>query len=395
MKDNFKNIIGYFLIFLSIVIVLYVVFIFPKSTVKNQTYSIYSFLSSSWEKYKDQYIDKDGRVIDYSQKSITTSEGQSYAMLRSVWTGDRETFDKVWTWTKNNLNRPSDKLFGWRWGKISEGKYGFSNENDRNTASDADSDIALALILGSRRWNEKSYLDNAKLILADMWDIQVATAGGKKYLIAGNWAKDNEKIVINPSYLAPYAYRIFATVDKSHDWNSLVSSSYDLLQKSSDSPIDKSKSVGLPPDWVTLNINSGEIIPNNNSDLATNYSYEALRIPWRIHLDYEWNNSKEAYDYLKNYFNFLIDEYKNKNRLSGTYTHDGQVLQPQESPIMYSTALSFFSIVDPKLAKKIYQEKILTLYSNDTNSFDSNLSYYEQNWLWFGAAIYNKQLKHF
>lgn len=395
MKDNFKNIIGYFFIFLSIIIVLYVLFIFPKASTKNQTFSTYSFLSSSWEKYKDQYMDKDGRVIDYSQESITTSEGQSYAMLRAVWVGDKETFDKAWNWAKNNLKRSDDKLFGWRWGKISDGKYGFSNENDRNTASDADSDIALALILAARRWNDSSYQNDAKLILSDMWNVEVATAGGKKYLIAGNWAKDGEKIVINPSYLSPYAYIIFADVDKENDWNSLVSSSYDLLKKSGDSPIDKSNRVGLPPDWVTLNVKTGEITTTIIPDLTTNYSYEAVRIPWRIQLDYQWNNSKEAENYLKNYFNFLVNEYKKNNRLSGSYTHDGSAVQSGESPVMYSTALSFLAFTNPDLAKKMYQEKILKLYSNDTNSFDTNLSYYEQNWLWFGAALYNKQLKHF
>ena len=37
-------------------------------------------------------------------------------------------------------------------------------------------------------------------------------------------------------------------------------------------------------------------------------------------------------------------------------------------------------------------EKIVRLYSNANNEFDERLPYYEQNWLWFGSALYQKLL---
>jgi len=70
-------------------------------------------------------------------------------------------------------------------------------------------------------------------------------------------------------------------------------------------------------------------------------------------------------------------------------------VQATEDPAIYATSLGFLSLTNPKLAKLMYQEKILTLYSNDTNSFNTKLPYYEQNWVWFGAALYNKQLLKF
>ena len=111
-----KNLFGYFLIFISFVLILYAIFLNTNAAKKNQTFSSYTFLSSSWEKYRDEFINQDGRVVDYSQNGITTSEAQSYALLRSVFIGDKAAFDKVWSWTKNNLKRPQDNLFGWRWG---------------------------------------------------------------------------------------------------------------------------------------------------------------------------------------------------------------------------------------------------------------------------------------
>ena len=56
-----------------------------------------------------------GRTLDPSQGGITTSEGQSYTMMRAVWSDDRATFDSSWQWTKDNLQRP-DRLLSWRFG---------------------------------------------------------------------------------------------------------------------------------------------------------------------------------------------------------------------------------------------------------------------------------------
>ncbi|MGE5042498.1 MAG: glycosyl hydrolase family 8 [Candidatus Levyibacteriota bacterium] len=388
-----KNIFGYFLIFISVVLLAYAVYTTTQVTKKNQTFSSYTFLTSSWEKYRDQFINKDGRVIDYSQGGITTSEAQSYAMLRAVFIGDKTTFDSVWNWTKNDMKRPHDNLFGWRWGKTTKGGYGFETQNDMNSAADADSDIALALILAAHRWNVPGYLDSAKQILKDFWTIEVGQANGKNYVIAGNWAKVNGNLIINPSYFSPYAYRIFAAVDKKHDWNSLISPGYGLLNHASQNILDKQTSTGLPPDWIAVASSSGQMAATNIPNLTTNYGYEAVRIPWRVALDYQWNSSPDAINYLRNSFTYLTNLYKQNSKLGAIYSHDGSELNGTESPTMYATSLAYLMVENPALAKKMYQEKILTLYSNDTNSFNSQLPYYEQNWLWLGAALYNKALK--
>src|ERR1700674_5745842 len=50
-----------------------------------------SLLAAAWSGYKDCFIQPDGRVIDFQRDQVTTSEGQSYAMLRAVWMNDRTT----------------------------------------------------------------------------------------------------------------------------------------------------------------------------------------------------------------------------------------------------------------------------------------------------------------
>src|SRR5438034_429797 len=120
-----KKFLGFILLFLAIGIALYVWYQNSQYSGLTRTFSSYTLLSSSWEKYKTRFLNKDGRIIDYQQSSVTTSEGQSYAMLRSVWIDDKDTFDLVWNWTKNDMKRPKDNLLGWRWGKEKNGKYGF------------------------------------------------------------------------------------------------------------------------------------------------------------------------------------------------------------------------------------------------------------------------------
>ncbi|MCP4432681.1 MAG: hypothetical protein GY806_17040, partial [Gammaproteobacteria bacterium] len=84
-------------------------------------------LDGLWNYYNYTYI-SGGRVVSLDEGGITTSEGQSYAMLRAVWSGDRETFDSVWAWTQKNLLR-LDNLFSWKWK---------NTILDKNAATDAD-----------------------------------------------------------------------------------------------------------------------------------------------------------------------------------------------------------------------------------------------------------------
>jgi endoglucanase len=392
---NARKIIGIGMIILSIAIALFVAYKNSRYDRITRSFSPYTLLQSSWIRYSENFINEDGRVVDDRFNDITTSEGQSYAMLRAVWVDDRETFDRSWTWTKENLDRESDNLFGWRWGRRQDGSYGFLEDGGENSASDADSDIALSLILASRRWNRPEYAQESKQILPDIWDHLTREVQGKRYLIAGNWADLPEGLVINPSYFSPYAWRIFAEYDEDRDWNSLIDPAYELLERTSWEPLDREFAVGLPPDWVVLDRENGNLSKTLEPQLTTNYSFDALRVPWRIALDYVWNEEEKAKSYLEKSFKFLSDYYSENNRLAGWYSHDGQVLGEKENPAMYAASLGYFSLIDPEIAGKIYQEKIIQLYATDQNSFRDDLPYYEQNWLWFGAALQERFLEDF
>ncbi|MCW3134173.1 MAG: glycosyl hydrolase family 8 [Methanophagales archaeon] len=184
---------------------------------------ITTILNDAWGHYKKYKIASDGRPLcdDDSKdidgdgtytENVTVSEGSSYCMLRAVWMNEQETFDKVWNWTKNNLQRCNikevyywnehrwapidelptkyreDQLFAWRWyedvnntGKDGVIYYEYEGEGKLwrdgfDAATDADEDMVLALIFADSlvktgKWNQTfDYANEAKLILKDIWD---------------------------------------------------------------------------------------------------------------------------------------------------------------------------------------------------------------------------------
>ncbi len=94
-------------------------------------------LRDSWTFYKKHFILEDGRVIRPENHTDTISEGQAYALLRAVWSGDQPTFDRVYRWTLNHLSkehRNGTYLLAWHFGQDQEGNWRLL---DHNSASDA------------------------------------------------------------------------------------------------------------------------------------------------------------------------------------------------------------------------------------------------------------------
>ena len=98
-----------------------------------------------------------------------------------------------------------DHLFAWKW------KDGAPV--DRHSATDADTDIALALLLASRRFENPRYESEALEVIRDIWNLEILPVGGAYYPTAGDWARREPIVEVHVAYLAPYAYQEFAKVD--------------------------------------------------------------------------------------------------------------------------------------------------------------------------------------
>lgn len=394
MLEAVNNIIKYIVTMLFVTTPNFVTPIVPDKNIFVETYP-QVVIENTWIAYKDRYIQDDGRTVDPDREFITTSEGQSYSLLRSVYMDDKETFDKVLNWTNNNLRvREEDKLFAWKWGQNSEGEWTvLTDDGGINTATDADQDIAIALIFANKRWNEKRYLDQALEVLNDIWAVEVMEINEKPYLLAGNWAKEEEFPTVNPSYYTFSYYPVFAQVNSQNDWLALRETSYEILNATSSKVLDgpdNEVSVGLPPDWAALNPETAEVIAPD--DQNTNFSDDAFRIPWRVGLDYMWHQNPKAKNYLQS-LNFLSQEWENENKIYATYTQSGIPTVDYQSHSMYGATLAYFVEQDPDAARRIYLEKLANLYDQDFSELDNEqLGYYSQNWVWFGMLYYNNKI---
>jgi endoglucanase len=362
----------------------------------NYVFSNQAMLEALWENYKEEYIeDSSFRTLDKQRDNITTSEGQSYAMLRAVWQDDKQTFDKSWQWTKDNLWK-ENKLFAWLFGKKEDGSYGVLNDiGGNNAAIDGDTDIAMALLFAYARWGDSTYLLEADSIIKAIWRESVVMVNDRPYITSNDIEQFNpNEVLLNPSYYAPYAYRMFAMIDTENDWLEVVDTSYEIIIKSSALDLDKEKAVGLPPDWVILDRNTGWLRAPQSSNITTNYSFDAHRVKWRLYLDYIWYGDSRAKGYFQNN-NFLYSIWNQEQNIYNTYSHDGTILDSGSSPAVVGTNIGYFAVVNPDVAKDIYEQKLLPLYNRDTQNWRDSLGYYDSNWAWFGLAIYNNLLPNY
>jgi endoglucanase len=342
-------------------------------------------LAESWDGYRKNFIQKDGRVIDFQESDRrSTSEGQAYAMLRAVFINDPKTFALTLNWAENNLQRiegskRTDNLWAWKWGKNAEGNW---STIDKNFASDADIDAITALILASRRWNRPEYLALAKIKLQDLWNLATTTGPeAKRYLLPGPahaFVANKSTIYLNPSYLAPYAFRLFAQVDRERNWLSLVETSYQILENS-----QKISSVNLPSDWVALDITTGKYQAlTNPGNLQSLYSFDAYRVWWRVALDAAWFNAPQGRKYLQVSTKYLQQIWQSQSRLPARIDLQGKALVNYEATSQYAMFYAALRITEPKLAQDLLVKKLLTQYKQGI--WDDQSAYYTQNLAWLG-----------
>jgi endoglucanase len=354
-------------------------------------------LAKTWASYKERFIES-GRVVDPKANGSTTSEGQSYALLRAVYMDDQQTFNEVWGWTQENLQVRKDALFSWQWGTRSDQTQGVLDED---AATDADQDIALALLFAAQRWDAPEYQREALEIIHAIWKQETATIDKRPVVVAGNWAQGDgaggsRQPIVNPSYFAPYEYRIFADVDPEHRWMELVNSSYEVLAQIHADPKFGGEAAGLVPNWIELDADTGALLPADENEVGTppmQFSFDASRVPLRLALDWLWFKDDRARNALDN-LSLPRQELQRNGKLLAAYKTDDTPAVDYEATSMYAGVLPGLLLADTReerdLAHEVYAKDILGSYVDGPGSAywgDDPKDYYNQNMAWFATAI--------
>lgn len=213
------------------------------------------------------YVDPDGRVVRHDQGNDTVSEGQAYAMLVAVSVRDRETFHRVWSWTRLNLLRP-DGTLSWRWldGQMV----------DASSASDADLDAARALVMAGRIFGDPELARAGATLGTAVLEVETVETDLGRILVAGSWAT-TQPYAYNPSYASPAAFDILAAASPDRRWGELVKGTRAATGRILDQ-------TDLPPDWAQVHAD-GRVDPMpgaaGRGEEGVRYGYDATRMPLR------------------------------------------------------------------------------------------------------------------
>src|SRR3954462_14336682 len=138
-----------------------------------------------------------------------------------------------------------------------------TNGKEPGSATDADEDMAWALLMANKQWGAQSYLDDAEELINAIYNYAIGVDGLLKP--GDNWGSGD--IHTFPDYFSPAYFRVFATVTNNTAWvKGILDRNYEVLMKVADSN-------GLVPDQTTGDYMT---VPNMNK-----YSYDACRTPWR------------------------------------------------------------------------------------------------------------------
>ncbi len=279
------------------------------------------------------------------------SEGVGYGMLMMVYFSDNTKsyqgeFDKIWALYKAAVD--SDGLMNWKIGEANP-----SNVWGEHAATDAEMDVAAALIMAAYQFGNESYLNEAKDLLKKVKDKEFESNGLHKP--GNNW---NDKK--NPSYVAPAYYRLFAAVDTDNAefWNTTsMNANYTLLEANSNST-----STGLFDNWCDA----------SGRGLDGYYGYDAARTPWRLAQDFYWFGEPRAQTMLNKLGAWVSSQ--SASSVGGSISTSGGMGGDHNNTFV-STLMS--SLV----ANSSYQAKLDEYWGesvNTTNS-DANQKYFQKS----------------
>ncbi len=331
-------------------------------------------LKTGWDAYKRLYMPSEGRVVDPSRgDGESTSEGQGYAMLRAAWMRDRKAFFEAFGWTEQHLRRP-DGLYSWLWSPAAGGHVG-----DANTASDADQEIALALIIGSHVFSDPQLLGRAQQLLHAIRAQERVDIGDGWFPAAGNWAASRR--IVNLSYFVPYAYPYFARVDPDGRWHSVTEQGYELIAKALQRP-----SAQLIPDFMTVNAAGEPVSLHKDSGLSADFSSDAMRIYWRVAVDCQLHHQPKACADLLG-AGQLRSMLERDGALFTRYAVDGSPLERVESSSFYGAALPYLALHAPATRRALEAHELSPTVVRRLLSEPNR--YFDANWVWFGLAAVN------
>jgi len=305
-----------------------------------------------------RYVTVDGRVIRHDQGGDIVSEGQAYGMLIAELAADNATTQRIWSWTKQHLQRPD--------GLLSYHANGDGSVLDPQSASDADILIAFALLRYNGPDSSSLHADGKKVAAAVLAHETTQLPDGTPVVAAGPWAVGAVS-TIDVSYWMPAVYDKLAALTGDQKWSRAASGAIRLLQQLTDSGKQ------LPPDWAQLQGGALTAIAAPGGSAPVQYGLDAQRVPI-------WLATSCAADAVKLAANWWTVLSVDDRAKAIALTLDGTVTNPSQNPLPpIAAAASAQAAGDSTSATALLQGARTQAAQNPT--------YYGDAWTVLGPAL--------
>ena len=323
-----------------------------------------TMLLNEWNEWKSQRITASGaggfkRVQrDGSTNYDTVSEGIGYGMLLSLFFEDRALFDDLYRYAKLHFNE--NGLMSWH---LDASGNVTTDDKGSGSNSAADGDMAVSLLFAFKKWGNDgaiNYETEAKALLNAMLTYDVDS---KYYILkpGDQW----EYPVTNPSYYSTAWYKIFQDYTKDVKWGFVRDNCFQTIYNCR----SNNKSTGLIPDWCKSNGLAAD-------NLSYDYKSEAVRLSWRLAVDYSWNRGTDPKNICDAITKFFMK--KGVEAIGDGYTITGTELSGNRSSAFMaclSAGSMTFTGYDPDFVKALYEENI-KVKDPVTEDPKSDFSYY-------------------
>ena len=325
-----------------------------------------------WDHYAAHFLDPEGRIVDPSRNSMTTSESQSYAMFFSLVANDMASFERIRSWTEENLagGDLSKHLPAWSWGKHDDGSMGVL---DQNSAADSDLWIAYDLIEAGSLWKHAEYSRTGAAMLAQIEKEEVAQIPHiGPVLLPGRegFTPKPDQWLLNPSYLPLPLLIACSHAASNGPWKEMALVLPNWLQQASPE--------GFAMDWVEYTDGKGfsAVSDPGNSSQAARGSYDAIRV-------YLWTGMTPPEDpgAAK-----MLEIFAPMAHLATTRPVLPESISPDGSPSGNAAPVSFQAALIPflwssgnKLAANALQRNVMSQFDHSTGLLGIEPRYYDQN----------------
>lgn len=161
---------------------------------------------------------------------------------------------------------------------------------DTSPTTGADVDVAMALLQAACKWGG-NFENDAKGVVGALQSGYIDQRCGT-VLKPGNFGGCDRT---NPSYFAPGYFKIFAETTGNQVWNNLVNDGYDIVHS------NQLRFGGLVSDWCNAD---GTPLGSLDGGMAA-FGPDASRVPWRMAIDYVWNEDERAVIFLDDFSDYV------------------------------------------------------------------------------------------